>query len=1058
MKRSRASFDVKDGNSGEPSKQRRKISENNDIFYVTKIKDVCLDPGIVSIIGRNSKGVRILWNIYKCYPYFYYRFNNSDSLNEKELQVMFTEIFSTDFMRLNIRIVDMKLVRGKPLRGYQDNPSSFLKISLATEFDRFRLMRYVRERKKANFCETNITMLERFCADTGIKVGEVLRAVSSDDAVNSFVYSMNWLQNDMDRIRNYYNMNYYDLLRFVGRKDEKVPNKILTSLPAFVITITSFKLISLSIIGEKRQPICMKTNEVIDERFLSGSDFQRNYRRNGGGDPIDMVLICKATYSLSDHKLVGIEKIILSKIKFDFDPSPIGFNDLMIFKDSSDRNSNKNLGEIEMLKCLLSHIAKSDFLVGFKITDSLKFDSLKYVFKRLIDLGSPKLFIDTSQAKNLYDFTKPSRPSSRTPPGKKAYVSKYDHIFKFTTIIDLYDYANSYYSQKGIVDALNCSFEHLKRYVEHSEDPSEFSSVKNWEVAKILTSKAVSHEQGMLKVDIMGKLFIDCSNKIIFVSNEQVVEKTLERSSEWNVSPERIWLSGQSAIFKGKMLRMLAQMKREDATICTNMDVVDRKNLCSHYVNCPTKNYQDCEPDSVYMFVDKVKNDMNRGGRTIKPTYNLVTNSSGTIDFSNNYPGIIFGAKLDFVNILFSKDGGKDLSSLTDKRILHGKIGKVSLGFVNDLPLNNLPLVRLLKEQYDKRCSLKNKIAKGQLNLKIKEEAVKKVMVSVTGCLSMIPSKKFQFEFSSFSIGETLRWMSRIRFDFAVNFTKTLKMDSKGEVYNFAEPVSLNVTEKRKNMKFYNIDVIAGHTDGFDIMVKKGKMGVDCPKQIFEKACTQICRYVEIGVDELNFGFKKNFKEIVSGPKLGIERLCKKIIYLNTNSKLWIDFDDKLKTKGTFANMKINCKVQRDFFHFVVRNVLLNESFEDFEDQRKEFRRQIKNFIRLTRSAQNSDKNIKWWLVDNFAKYERVTEKMHLAKFDLRKFTRYNVTRILRNEQKNLSFEIPSIDQNIGYIWVEKFEVVTIENFDPKIHRIKVEKYVSEMEDGLAMIENLFYE
>ena len=716
------------------------------------------------------------------------------------------------------------------------------------------------------------------------------------------------------------------------------------------------------------------------------------------------------------------------------------------------RSVSKSENEKNMLIRFMNIIKDVDFICGFKCTNLFYMNSIQYVLKRLIKLGRPITFLGTFLSHSIRKLTE----FYHYQPDKY-------NCLKFTSIIDLFYYIqkkNETAEKKIITD----SFEHICRQllsennyyeIPYFTDISSYLNNKN----SLKNVKSKSNED----VKIIKMILNYLKQYILIFQKEKIIQKTLEFSKQWHIDTDNVWTIGQSTIFKNTMFSMLHKMRNEKNT--------------PYYIVCSTYNFGNAEKrykKNDYIFENQGGGEGGRGGRggrTIRSQIPHVTVGTVSVDFSNNYASLITDAQLGFCNIVFSRrdnnkeedeegEEGEDddddkiedddkMKYLKTKRSLKARTNQFNIHFIRFKNTKNMPFIRSLKKLTKLRSKYKND--------PIKKSAIKKQIVSMTGCLATT----FKFPFRNLAAGEVMRFIGRNTFDRACKNVN----DHYIVQTNPNKPQNLELIEKKEyHQKFekqykniLSIHVIAGLTDGFEIMIcspDDNSIGIECLEKNLIDLGNKLCKKVmeDIKSESFSFGLIPcNMKvdyDVGENIFLKIERIPKQTIYFLINDKVWLDRNNKIQYKGTvLKNLKYS-KGQRWIFEKVIYDVFKRQETNsddesDFPIQKyiNMFEEKCKEIIKNVVEEEEDDDNILF-----FIKYARATKKMHEFKFD--ENPKYQLARILKDVQKDLSTEILTVNQYLGYVYIlGKKEVIDCRQFDIEVHQINVKYYVNEVSD-----------
>jgi DNA polymerase elongation subunit (family B) len=953
--------------------KRRKIEKK---MIITKISAVCAKTSKIVIVGRGENNKRYAWVIFESIPYVYHLFDHkSVKTDEKSMRDHFFGKYSRALQKHGVFISKFDFVEAKPLKGYEDSLYGFMKSTLKSEMCRFNLCKMIKELKIPNIFEAGISFYERFLSDTGIKVGQEIDIIEGTKTQESISSAM---------ILSGFNgevcsTSYQEFCKNIGLV---IGHKLYRTI-SFFHNVATFRIICRSALKNKRYPVALPGKEVLRERFVTDIET----------DPITDIIVCTKSYK--DNVWTSRETIHFATFS-----TNMKLPKTKLYKVFSN--------ELELITHVLKVLKESDIVVGWRITDSLEVNSYKYLLKRLAYLGRFYVQTDILIPKDIKRLISPSR-------GSNTHYNVHPTPFFLVSTIDLCEYAEDLlqYKGKGVGEGqepLNTSFPLL------SGGPDFGINYMTDETVNIQTE---------IKT---------CLRMLEFVEHKFIVQNAFKRSAEWNIDVDKVFSASQTSIYKGMMLRKLGRMKKEHLKRKEKMNLSSNtERCCSYYVICESVGYHNNCPKDPSFFVDE--KDSCTGGRTIEPAFTFVKTEVGTVDASNNYPGIICGAGLDPTSIVMSSRNFKEFAK---KKIplLFGKIGKVNVGFVQSRVRKYMPLISLLEELIEKRKQLRVVTSRGGNRLsKIEESVVKKSLVSITGCLGIT---RFPFILECFPIAETLRWMARQRFDFCVSKVKEFK------VVIDPETKVVSLVDRNNDEEWYRLMVVAGHTDGFDVVLLKGDQTVGCGKQIMSSICEKLCEKINREVEKFDYGFLRNIESRVCrvpGPKFKIEKIASKIIYLTINDIVWKE-DDRLMAKGNVMIKNIrNCNyckcICRSIYDGIFKNEKMTKSVDEIIENRK------KEFVRNQHCyASNS--------LGAFVRCIRVTKNYHEGKFEPKS---NDASTILNEFQKIQGFEIPAVGQFIRYVYVKpNGRCVPVQCFDPKKYFLDIDKYLESIEDCLVRL------
>lgn len=633
--------------------------------------------------------------------------------------------------------------------------------------------------------------------------------------------------------------------------------------------------------------------------------------------------------------------------------------------------------ELEVIIASINLIRNVDIVVGFKLMDPYYANSIQYILNRLRFLGRKRILIDNVNLKDVENLVKP----------KSIYNRECRNPFEFTILLDVFNYAN----RRDHKNIKNDCFENVYIHFTGNEINSDrsFHEISNHLRCRMTKSEFRKEMQSDEKTNIFEEALESCTYKLELFQTQHMLETMITRSVWWGLDMNDVWFPGSSKIFRFCMLHTLSEMKRDNI----------------YYVIYSSKNsfHTRRRPDDHYLYLE----DHSQGGEILKPKYGFVDNNIIGVDSSNHYPTSIISKKFDYVNMVSLNE--ECACPVDNLQTLICKVGLATIAFIqmnsDELPLSRL-LIKLRRErniakEKIKNCSQEEEIAR----LKITESVIKRSMVSFTGCLS----STFGFIFRNHVIGQVMRYWGRQTFNFARKMIDNKKFE---------------ISFGKKEKIILKTEVVAGHTDGFDVScseVKKKKSGeekkhdfnYDNLMKVGQFLCSNINNGLKtfMAMDFKYVNYSCSYDEPI---QFKIDYILKKAIYHNPNNKIVMNYDGSIKPTGSFCNLLSNSELCRNTYLKAVKDIFSGKS--SFLPQHY-----IDSYIhpKLDQLNPKSDEDRIFEIIDKLTKYERATEKMHRAKFD--NSERFRVSKILSHFQKkkDCEYEIPAINQIVPYIWIK---------------------------------------
>lgn len=479
-------------------KKRRLVDEPPDEVFITKIVSV---KSKILIIGRKCEtNERVVITVSDCKPYLYYRDEDSTIVDVDTLKSRFKRRYSTIIPKEIIFSLD--IVKAKPLKGYQEHKSLFLKITLTSDYNRAQVHRYIKEMKVLNIFESEITLKERFISDTDILPGKILRLPKI-----MMKHSLNVLSILYKKLISGKNLCYYN---------EKTPKNYIVS---------NFWLFQNECSKTKNEniPISWKWDKSLrNERFYENQQSFLEYSEN----PVILCFI--QLYSAFSQKykyyiFYSGSKNNFSKIqeKYKNDNNIRCFGYFRTNPKSSETNMLLNI-----LQCLSE---ESDFVFGYKLLDPFYNNSMHYIYKRLIAMGCTKILYEQK-----HNYRRPTE-----------IIMKKNNLLLYCNVVDLSDYGRSQFNN----DIENNSVYNIMKTIKR----------KTFEEIGILLNR----EHG---IQIIMDMCIENDKIMMqfITGTDSLILKTLERCTHsGGIDMNLIWNKQiQSRIYRMKMIHNLSLMKR----------------------------------------------------------------------------------------------------------------------------------------------------------------------------------------------------------------------------------------------------------------------------------------------------------------------------------------------------------------------------------------------------------------------------------------------------------------------------------------------------------------
>ena len=383
---------------GDKTERKRNNRLTGVLALVLKV--VCTTNNDIIVVLRTCPGYgkcdRFVMRIKEFLPYMYYRDEDSRITDEEVLFKRFKQRFgkTTIFRNNNIQHQqNQKVCYAKPLKGYQKKASPFLKIIFQSERKRSIINSFIKKEEICNLHESEITIKERFLADTDIIPGNKIR---------------------IDNINRLNNPIMYETLCKPGVFEIVDDNN---SPKSYVVSnLWIFQKQRKGTYSENKDtPVAWKYDpDLLKQRFTKRIDVD---------DPIQLCVVnfyeewSGKTFNLVFHD--GSFRIVSNHNSSSKPPYRVIVCSSM----------NANVSEVNLIKNVIRYISRgSDFLVGYNIKDPFYNHSIIYLFKRLIALNCREIKIDEN-----------------TPSMSIRQILKMNKFFLYTNVIDLNEYGKSQY-------------------------------------------------------------------------------------------------------------------------------------------------------------------------------------------------------------------------------------------------------------------------------------------------------------------------------------------------------------------------------------------------------------------------------------------------------------------------------------------------------------------------------------------------------------------------------------------------------------------------------------
>jgi len=887
---------------GEPrSKKRRVQTEPLRWIYVTKVFQQHPRSTFVSVVGKAwvaDRWWRVLVDVQEQRPFIYVR-----PVGETTMTLKLAA-------RGSVRFVKHEPVLGRPLIGHQNEETTYIKMTLASEHDRTNLVQIMRRQPIQNVFEAHISMLSRFSAETGILEGGWF-AVPESVALKRLAIDAPSVSKRLAK----YVLRHWEFATgsIVQADIVRTASDPPFAEPEPVVEVTSFRYIFQNVYGEgapqPTRPFPRWTNLLAKEWGTAGSD-------EFIPTPIDSICVTTRSYGVRSGACMGEKKRLFttrSEVAARGEMSSKGIEVvstvgggrqapewLMKDRRSCRIEEKENRREAAMLREFVKFLSTCEVVVGFKLLDPLSDESIIYAMQRLLFFDVREYMPGTLSVSRIND----------------AVTRGGNNPFPLSSCIDVLDYAKKDLSK----NVPSSSFRTLYNTI---MDPDEAGS---W-------TGVVCHHETPLPYEVA---FTYAKNVFSLVDHECLLVKTLTRSVNLGVAVDRVWVCREPDMMKYAMYRELVLLRKERGDL--------------YVVGSYTENAWKSRD---WHFTDPT--DPSKGGRVLDVPHPLVTVSGFTLDFKAFYPSIVLSTGIGFTNILFNCRSQPEGVPQTTCVQAGDSVVRFAMGTGRKRPLYNV-----LRKLMDKRMALST----DDPYTAAENRAVKLLMNAIVGCLAF----RGRFIFKCPAIGEIVRWVSRRLFDYCVN---TVKLRS-ALYYDDSDGFSVRLPES-PGRKIAAFDVVSGHTDGFDVVAldvnqpPDGKAFVDVGGHA-EDIATKLAAHVAERICPSSTGIGGIPPAVWKCPLLQVERLFSRIIYLNKTTKVWapLGLSRVVISKGTLDHELRHCRIVRGIYKEVLTTLLLDvEPCARIQSWLEEFDRRAEaagamdfaEFHRATRNRQKAKLN-----------------------------------------------------------------------------------------------------
>lgn len=912
-------------------------------------------------------------------------------------------------------------VKAFPLYGFTKDPYNFIKIN---HVGNGRLNKFNLERRySTKVFESEFSNFDRFCLECGYSIGDYI------------------FLSEMCEIKDHQKTNLltkYGHTEFMLSKVDDVKT-FFVSKTETLMDIKCNGLIEVPKLGVDNRGELLDACVNID--YNNGCIFK--VITNGPQGPNGKDENIGSIYVLD----VVTEKIRIFSMQTNLldDPKKDPKHSLTLYKDHVDML-------LDAITCILSF----DYVLGWKLYDDKNQHTLNFILKSLEEYvkDEDKEYSESVKwkVKNIIKKNRKQsiRPNLKNCHKQKFFSPKYENIATISSVvyIDLFLFFKEYYDT--VKPGMNSSKQYIGPFT-HSEHTLLCNFYgKDYIKMNIKTLNYYFRSYSWIHYPTVGEKVCEYLRKLRkLVTEKDVIGMTIQRAKEIHSDIDLVWTRGQSFIFKMIFMNKITEMR--------NLSKLIDKEGVAYYVNCNADFYNEIKDPNRY-----TKNGSRRGGAILEPSYVEVDSDIITMDYASNYINTIIESKLGFSNIVMS-DNFKKYSK---ERINKITVGTVELGFVQlsmeDIELRRvLPFIQLVKDTLLKRKHVKELIAKEEHNderlkkLKAEEKAIKKCLVSITGCIS-----RTKYMFSNLAVGETMRHVARYKFNKAVKIVNKFPLnirelnknddddyddDDMGITTSTSIEYEIKKGKPEKESEAFCLEVIHGHTDGFDFIMRRGtpsargEMVCGGVKEI-EKIAKLLNKNIIKTLKRKNYGFERNFllndsegwkkycKLHYKNDKLSIEYLSSAGLYFNSTTKILkrhLGYGDneqsKIIYKSTYNKDLQNSWVERKMYEKFVKYYFkkMQTSDEDFEEK-------------ITKKIE-SIKKIMWGFNDKrlFKRFVRYSINRHKLMLTGDKTSDVLVT-VLRQAGPNYSeiyddYGCVQLDQMVPYFYGDTGKPISID-------------------------------
>ncbi len=880
-------------------KRERRNGQLIHIIKITKGKynSVVIYGRTSSLGGGEGQGKKVL---IICDNYPSYFFCRSDNMSEN------TKKYINQLPSCTV-----SEVKGYPLFGFcnKRDPYSFLKIERTQGNGHINNINkaYLEWMYKSQVYESEFTNFDRFCLDSGFKVGD-------------YVYV-----SDQCEVKGLARLD--KLIEYDHTELSPVTEKEIVSV--------DFKLFSVSYLNggfglEGQLDLCVLENDIISE-----------------SKPMDLGCIFKVVVTTNPNSDDSKAAVVGSVYVLD-----IVTSDIKLFTLGTVVDDYPSLGcvvgirtcstEVSLLEAAIRHIISFDYVLGWRLYDEKNKHTLQFLLitleKRFYEssLGSLSSVL-TRSVRNLLLKNKDGTirpPRNSTGKSNVSYFTpKYENIATMSSVgyIDLFLFFKEFHA--NVKQSMNSSKAYIGPFTYNEQ--TVLCNLYGFDKMNVSSQEFKSYFQGYGQkhyglYDTKIRTFLKNLRELVI--QKDVIGVTVQRARAHHTDFDLVWTKGQSHIFKMILMKTISDMR--------NFDTVENPSAEGNYVVCYSDQYEDIRDPSRY-----TKGGSRRGGVVIEPSYFELNSDIVTVDYASNYINTIIESNLGFSNTVCGNSLNNNFNQISEQRLNRITVGTVDLAFVqytkSEIQKGKiLPFIQLVTRTLEKRNKVKLEIKAGLGNLRElrnKEKAIKHCLVSMTGCIS-----RTKYIFSNLAIGETMRHVARYKFYKAVEVTNNFPIIIRDMVVKVD-----NREPKVPGKDTYETEVIAGLTDGFDFIIRRrgwgrlemeegeheGKGEIVCgPIEIIQQICNLLNSEVLRVLKRDNYGFKRNYipneedwegyceKNFVND-KLSIEYVSSGGVYFNATTKILKRHSglggggqDEIIYKATFNKTLQNSWVERRKF------------------------------------------------------------------------------------------------------------------------------------------------